>query len=168
MQCLNNSHIKRKNTGYGSSSSSSRGGKKKWSRGEKASDPSSCPNLGSIILSGSHNTWIGKYSSLSFFLACRFKDSSCSRRRSLCGLPVGEVHRQVGFYFACLLLVVILCPTTTCAGLATGDTEVVGDTGTTTGGGNRTGCCAGERTFFCSPFQVVINRNTQEFSCSPF
>lgn len=29
------------------------------------------------------------------------------------------------------------------AGLATGDTEVVGDTGTTTGGGNRTGCCAG-------------------------
>ena len=113
--------------------------------------------LGSIILSGSHNTWIGKYiiHLYHFFVACRFKDSSCSRRRSLCGLPVGEVHRQVGFYFVCLLFVVILCPTTTCAGLATGDTEVVGDTGTTTGGGNRTGCCAGERTFFCSPFQMA-------------
>ena len=156
MQCLFNSHIKRKNTGYGSSSSSSRGGKKKWSRGEKASDPSSC--LGTWI----HNlVWIAQHLDLKIYCssslsACRFKDSSCSRRRRLCGLPVGEVHRQVGFYFACLLFVVILCPTTTCAGLATGDTEVVGDTGTTTGGGNRTGCCAGERTFFCSPFQPVL------------
>ena len=65
----------------------------------------------SIILSWIHNlVWIAQHldrkiycSSLSVLSACRFKDSSCSRRRSLCGLPVGEVHRQVGFYFACLL-----------------------------------------------------------------
>ena len=99
--------MKRKNTGYGSSISSSRGGKKKWSRGEKASDPSSC--LGTWI----HNlVWIAQHldreiycSSLSFFWLAGLKTAAAVGGGAYVGYQLGKfTGRLVFILLVCCLL----------------------------------------------------------------